>query len=308
MRIGIDLGGTKIEGVALFDDGSESDRIRMATPKGDYGATLSAIATIVDQLDSSSTRSAVVGLGHPGSRCPRTGQHRNANSTCLNGRSLVEDLSKLIRRPLRAANDANCFALSEACDGSGAIVGARTVFGVILGTGVGGGVVVDQRVVEGANGVAGEWGHIPLGIASGAERAARPCYCGLSGCLETFCSGPAVAKEFASLTGDSIALEAIATRAASGDFHAVAAMDRFVDRLSSAMASVVQILDPDVIVLGGGVSQWSGLPERLSESIASRVFGKSFRTPILLPKHKDSSGVRGAAWLWTVAESIGSHE
>ncbi len=304
LRIGIDLGGTKIEGIALRGDGTESTRVRRPTPPGDYDATVAAIADLVRRLEADEGARSVVGLGHPGSRCPRTGQHRNANSTCLNGRPLVEDVARAVDRPLRAANDANCFALSEACDGAG--LGHRVVFGVILGTGVGGGIVVDRRVLEGANGMAGEWGHVPLAGESDEERAARPCYCGLSGCLEMFCAGPAVEREFADRTGRALPLAEIAHLAQAQPGPERRAIDRLTARLASAFAAVANVLDPDVIVLGGGVSQVDRLAQALPMAIEPLVFGRSFRTPIRRAVHGDSGGVRGAAWLWSVDEANGA--
>ncbi len=304
IRIGIDLGGTKVEALALRPDGRESKRVRTPTPPGDYAATIASIASLVQRLESEEGGRSVVGLGHPGSRCPRTGLHRNANSTCLNGRPLVDDVARAIHRPLRAANDANCFALSEACDGAGA--GHRVVFGVILGTGVGGGVVVDRRVLEGANGIAGEWGHMPLAGESDDARAARPCYCGLSGCLEMFCAGPAVEREFAARTGRAVPLSEIAQLAQTQPGPERRAIDRLTVRLASALAVVANVLDPEVIVLGGGVSHVQRLTEALPIAIEPLVFGRTFQTPIRQAVHGDSGGVRGAAWLWSVDEANGA--
>ncbi|MDA0803103.1 MAG: ROK family protein [Planctomycetota bacterium] len=306
VRIGVDVGGTKIEALALRDDGSESERIRVATPAGDYDATIRAIAALVTRVELGEGGRSVVGLGHPGSRCPLTGLHRNANSTCLNGRALVDDLARAIGRPLRAANDANCFALSEACDGAGA--GHRVVFGVILGTGVGGGVVVDRRVLDGANGIAGEWGHMPLPGESDEERASRPCYCGSRGCLEMFCAGPAVERECAQRTGRALSLAEIARLAESQPGPERRAIDRLIARLASALATVAQVLDPDVIVLGGGVSRIDRLAHALPAAIEPLVFGRSFKTPIRHAVHGDSGGVRGAAWLWTLDEARAAGE
>lgn len=296
VRIGVDLGGTKIEAMALRPDGSESARQRVATPRTEYGAIIQAIVDVVREVESAEGTRCVVGVGHPGSTCPRTGLHRNANSTCLNGRPFVEDLGRALDRPLRAANDANCFALSEACDGAGA--DGRVVFGVILGTGVGGGVVVDRRVLAGANGIAGEWGHSPLAAESDAERDARPCYCGRHGCLEMFCAGPAVEREFAERTGRALSLTEIARAAEERGGPERRAIDRLVVRLGSALAGVVNLLDPDVIVLGGGVSNIARLTTALPLAIEPLVFGRTFRTPIRQARHGDSGGVRGAAWLW----------
>lgn len=294
--IGVDLGGTKIEAAVIEPDGAVLWRAREATPAGDYDATIACIDALVRRARAQAPRAQGVGIAHPGSRSPATGLHRNANSTCLNGKPLLADLERALGMPVRGANDANCLALSEAVDGAGA--GARSVFGVILGTGCGGGVVVDRRVIEGANGIAGEWGHNPLPGATAAELEVR-CWCGRQGCLETFLSGPGVEADHVRHGGErAIRLPRIAWLAQSGDRCAVATIDRWVDRLGRALAAVCNLLDPDAIVLGGGASLVPGLAERLPAAIAPRCFSDGFRTPVRLARHGDSSGVRGAAWLF----------
>jgi fructokinase len=295
MRIGIDLGGTKIEGAVLDDDGAIRLRERHSTPRGDYAGTLHLIRDIALSLEAR-VGPASIGIGIPGTICPFRQVVKNANSTWLNGRPLDADLRQLLGREVRLANDANCFALSEAVDGAGA--GADPVFGVILGTGVGGGIVVGKRVLEGAQRIAGEWGHNPLPAASDDERAARPCYCGRHGCIETFLSGPASSAEFRARTGRVLAATEIAAEAESGDLAARAMMETYSERLARALASVVNIVDPEVIVLGGGLSKIDALYSVLPEKLAAHVFSPLVTTRILAPAHGDSSGVRGAAWLW----------
>lgn len=299
LRIGIDLGGTKIECVGLREDGSETPRVRLPTPAGDYEATIKMIAAAVANCrDAAAVSGSVrIGLGHPGSRSPRTGLHRNANSTCLNGHDLVGDLARALGQEIRASNDANCFALAEAT--AGAARGARVVFGVILGTGVGGGVVIDGRALDGHNFVAGEWGHSPLPGATDAERRERPCYCGQFGCIETFCAGPCIEAECAK----TAPRRSVTELGAASDAAAKEAIERLIDRLGRALAGVVNILDPDAIVLGGGVSNLAALYDgRLSAAVAKRVFGGEFTTPIVKAQHGDSAGVRGAAALWAPGE------
>jgi fructokinase len=296
MRIGIDLGGTKIEGIAIADDGCERMRRRIAAPRGDYGETLAAVAGLVRSLEQELGARGTVGVGIPGTISPATGRIKNSNSTWLNGTSLPGDLARRLDRPLRFENDANCFALSEATDG--AARGAAIVFGVIIGTGTGGGVVVHQRVLAGANAVAGEWGHNPLPAPRDGERPGPVCYCGRSGCIETFLSGPALARDYAAAGGgDASALE-IATRADAGDPIASAALERYAERLSRALGSVINLLDPDVIVLGGGLSNIGRLYERVPQLWVPYVFSDHVATRLVRAMHGDSSGVRGAAWLW----------
>jgi fructokinase len=301
MRIGIDLGGTKIEGLALADDGRELARRRVPAPRGDYDRTLQAIAGLVSLIESEAGSRGDVGVGIPGTISPATGLVKNANSTWLNGRALADDLPALLDRPVRFANDANCFALSEATDGAAA--GAAVVFGVILGTGTGGGVVVDGRVLTGPNAIAGEWGHNPLPAARDDERPGPECYCGRRGCIETFLSGPAMARDYAGdglAAGTSLTAVEVAALARAGDPHAVACVDRYVDRLSRALASIINVLDPDVIVLGGGVSNLDALYEAVPVRWTRYVFSDRVDTRLVRAKHGDSSGVRGAAWLWNI--------
>jgi len=297
-RIGVDLGGTKIEAVRLDPDGSIAARTRVPTPQGDYEGTIGAIAEVIEAVGVGLDPPPPVGLAFPGSLSPRTGLQRNSNSVCLNGRPVIADLERAIGRSIRAENDANCFALSEACDGAAA--GVATVFGVILGTGVGGGVVVDGRVLRGRNGIGGEWGHTPLPRRGDeeCEEASRRCYCGAIDCLEQWIAGPAVEREHADRTGRRWRLPEIAEAAAAGDTEAAAALDRLVDRLARGLSVVCNVLDPDAIVLGGGVGNLEVLYERLPEALARRVFSDTFDTVVLKPSHGDSSGVRGAAWLW----------
>jgi fructokinase len=298
MRIGIDLGGTKIESLALADDGRELARRRVATPRGDYDRTLKAIADLVSLIEGDTGSRGRVGVGMPGTISPATGLVKNANSTWLNGRPLADDLPALLDRPVRFANDANCFALSEATDGAAA--GAAVVFGVILGTGTGGGVVVNGRVLTGANAIAGEWGHNPLPAPKDGERPGPACYCGRRGCIETFLSGPALERDYADAASDaspSLAAVEIAAHARAGDPRAIACVDRYVDRLARALATVVNVLDPDVIVLGGGVSNIDALYDSVPDRWARYVFSDRVDTRLVRAQHGDASGVRGAAWL-----------
>jgi fructokinase len=296
MRIGVDVGGTKIEAIALDEAGSERARRRIATPRDDYAATLEAIALLVESLERELGASARVGVGMPGTLSPATGLVKNANSVWLNGRSLDRDLSTRLRRPLRFANDANCFALSEAVDGAGA--GARVVFGVILGTGTGGGIAVDGTVLTGPNAIAGEWGHNPMPWPEAGEWPGPPCYCGRTGCIELFLSGPGLAADHRRATGRDLAPEQIRERAAAGDAAAQAALARYEDRLARALAAVVNVLDPDVIVLGGGMSNLPGLCGAVTRRWSTFVFSDRVDTRLARARHGDASGVRGAAWLW----------
>lgn len=296
MRIGIDLGGTKIEGVVLDDGGGECHRVRVATPHGDYAGTIAAIRRVVEDLEQAAGRRCTVGVGMPGAISPATGLVKNANSTWLIGRQLDCDLEAALGRPVRLENDANCFALSEAADGAGA--GAGVVFGVILGTGTGGGVVVRGRVLRGANAIAGEWGHNPLPWPAAGEWPGPPCYCGRTGCLETFLSGPGLAADHARVTGARLDSRDIAERAARGDAAASATIGRYAERLARGLASVVNVLDPDVIVLGGGLSHIAELYARVPRMWAEWVFSDRVDTRLAPPRHGDASGVRGAAWLW----------
>jgi len=296
MRIGIDLGGTKIEGLLLDDRGREQRRLRVPTPQGDYGATLAAVCSLVAALEAHAGATCTVGIGMPGSLSPRSGLVRNANSTCLNGRAFREDLAARLGRPIRLANDANCLALSEATDGAGA--GAPVVFAAILGTGVGGGLVVDGRLIEGANLVGGEWGHNPLPGAHGDEVPGPACYCGRRGCIETFLSGPGLARDHAEVAGRPLAPRAIAAAAEAGDAEAERTMERYEERLARAIATVVNIVDPHLIVLGGGLSNLARLYDNVPRLLPRHVFSDVVVTGIVPARHGDSSGVRGAAWLW----------
>ncbi len=296
MRIGIDLGGTKIEGVVLDGSRNVVERRRVATPRDDYDATLAAIAAVVAELEAAVGARCTVGVGMPGAMSRATSLVKNANSVWLNGRAFDRDLAARLGREIRCSNDANCFALSEATDGAGR--GARVVFGVILGTGTGGGIVVDGRVLEGPNGVAGEWGHNSLPWPEASELPGPACYCGRSGCVETFLSGPGLALDFARATGRRIASEEVVARAGTGDADARAALDRYEHRMARALASVINVLDPDVIVLGGGLSKIDRLYDRVPAQWQRWVFSDRVDTPLVRNVHGDSSGVRGAAGLW----------
>lgn len=294
LRIGIDLGGTKIEGVALSDEGTELHRTRVPTPVGDYEGTINAIVKLVNEIIGASKAGEVtVGVGTPGSVNPSTGLHRNSNSTCLNGRPFEEDLTAALKLPLRTANDANCFALSEAKDGAGS--GENVVFGVIIGTGCGGGVVVNGGLIDGANGIAGEWGHMALPRRDGEAWTSRPCYCGRCDCLEQYVCGTAIEAEYASITGRRAKVAEIAN---ASDAESVAVMERFYDRFAESLVSVVDLFDPDVIVLGGGVSNLDSIYDIVPPLVHERAFSDMCSTPIRRNVHGDSSGVRGAAWLW----------
>ena len=299
IRIGVDLGGTKIEAIALAANGTTLVRRRVPTPLDDYDATIDAIVTIVDGLEQEIGARGTVGLGTPGAVSPATGRIKNSNSTWLLDRPLAEDLAARLARPVRLDNDANCFALSEATDGGGR--GAKVVFGVILGTGTGGGIVVDGRPLVGANAIGGEWGHNPLPWPESDERPGPPCYCGRRGCLETFLSGPALSRDYAAATGERRDPPAIAAAAGAGDAGAEAALRRYEDRLARGLASVINVVDPDIIVLGGGMSNIDRLYDQVPRLWAPYVFSDRVDTRLVRPAHGDSSGVRGAAWLWTIA-------
>ena len=296
MRLGVDLGGTKIEIVGLAADGRELLRRRIATPQGDYRATLTAIAGLVAEAEAELGQTGSVGIGIPGAESLRSGLIKNANSTCLIGQPLRHDLQTLLRREVRLANDANCFALSEAIDGAGR--DAETVFGVILGTGVGGGIVIRRQVLVGANAIAGEWGHNPLPRLAAADQPAPDCYCGHRGCIETYLSGPGLTADHARHTAETRDAASIECRAAAGDAACEATLRRYEDRLGRALAGVINILDPQVIVLGGGLSNMQRLYRHLPACCAPYVFSDAVDTRFLPPVHGDSSGVRGAAWLW----------
>jgi fructokinase len=296
MRIGVDLGGTKIEAIALDSAGSELARRRVPSPARDYDAIVGAIAGLVAELEGALGAAATVGVGIPGVTSPATGLVKNANTTVLIGKPFDRDLGARLGRSVRLANDANCFAMSEAADGAAA--GAAVVFGVILGTGVGAGLVIDGRIIGGANAIAGEWGHNPLPWPADDERPGARCYCGKQGCIETFLSGPGLARDFAQATGRALDAPAIVAAAAAGDGAADAALERYADRLARALATVINIVDPDVIVLGGGLSNLAQLYDSVPRRWAAYVFSDAVRTRLLPARHGDSSGVRGAAWLW----------
>jgi fructokinase len=292
MRIGIDLGGTKIEGIALAADGREAARRRIPSPTGNYEATVRAVADLARALEAQAGGIGTVGVGMPGAISPMSGVVKNANSTWLIGKPFDRDLAAALGRPVRVMNDANCVALSEATDGAAA--GARVVFGIILGTGVGGGIVIDGKPLVGADAIAGEWGHNPLPWPREGEWPGPPCYCGRTGCIETFLSGPGLARD----DGRRLAGEEVARRAGDGEAQAQASLARYADRLARSLAAVVNILDPDVVVLGGGLSRLDLLYATLPELLARHLFSDRVATRILPPVHGDASGVRGAAWLW----------
>ena len=295
-RIGIDLGGTKIEAAALSPDGVMLARHRVPTPRNDYQGTLTAIVGLVDRLEESTGRAASVGVGMPGIMSPATGLVKNANSVCLIGRPLADDLQGVLDRPVRFENDANCFTLSEARDGAGR--GRRLVFGVILGTGTGGGIVVDGRVWSGRNSIGGEWGHNPLPWPGPGEHPGPGCYCGKTGCIETFLSGPGLAADHERATGQRAEPAPIVASATAGDAAAEATLARYDDRLARSLASLINVLDPDVIVLGGGLSNMDRLYAAVPRLWGAYVFSDHVVTTLVPPAHGDSSGVRGAAWLW----------
>ena len=301
MRIGIDLGGSKIEAAAFDRDGGVLLRRRIATPAGDYAATVAAIAGLVHGIDAALGRRGTVGIAMPGALSPASGLVKNANSTCLNGRPFDRDITEALGRAARFANDANCLALSEATDGAGS--DAAVVFGAILGTGVGGGICVHRRLLTGANAIAGEWGHSPLPWPNAEENPGPPCYCGKKGCIETFLSGPGLARDHHRTGGEDLDAAAIAAHALAGDGAARASLDRYGDRLARALATVINLLDPDVIVLGGGLSRIAALYQDVPRRWNAYVFSDQVATRLLPPRHGDASGVRGAAWLWSLAEA-----
>jgi len=297
MRIGVDLGGTKMEAIAMDAQGAELARIRVATPRGDYAATVSTLAGLVAELEARTGQKGSVGVGIPGTIVAATGLVKNANSTWLNGMPFERDLSATLQREVRCANDANCFAVSEATDG--AAKGYGVVFGVIIGTGCGGGVSLHGHVHSGPNGLAGEWGHTPLPWASGDELPGPLCYCGRHSCLETWISGTGFEWDFARVTSRNLRGAEIVAAAAAGDEDAQAALERLTDRMARGLAVIVDVLDPDAIVLGGGLSNLDALYSgALAAKLRDYGFGGGVETPILKNLHGDSSGVRGAAWLW----------
>jgi fructokinase len=296
MRLGIDLGGTKIEIVALDRAGRALVRRRVPSPSTNYDAIVGAIGDLVESVEREVGGRGSVGIGTPGSPAKGDGLMRNANSTVLNGKPFARDLERRLRRDVRIENDANCFALSEAIDGAAA--GASCVFGAILGTGVGGGVIVRGELLGGANGIAGEWGHTPLPWPRDDERPGPRCYCGRAGCIETFLSGPAFARDHAAHGGTVGDARAIVLAADAGDARARASLDRYIDRLARSLATIVDVLDPDAIVLGGGLSNVEDLYSDVPKRLAAYAFSGTLSTRIVRAAHGDSSGVRGAAWLW----------
>jgi len=296
MRIGVDLGGTKTESVAIDDTGIERARLRVPTLSDSYDAIITSIVRLVHDTEACVGQTGTVGIGIPGALSPATGLVKNANTVALIGHPLDRDLARALNRPVRVANDANCFVLSEASDGAGA--GARVVFGVIVGTGTGGGVVVDGKLLTGPHAIAGEWGHNPLPWPRDDERPGPSCYCGKCGCIETFLAGPSLARDHRLHTGEARDADDIARRAEAGDAAALASMIRYEDRMARGLASVINLLDPDVIVMGGGVSNIARLYREVPLRLGRYVFSDTVSTPIVPARHGDSSGVRGAAWLW----------
>lgn len=296
MRIGVDLGGTKIEAIAIDRGGATLWRRRVATPAGDYAGTLDAVRDLVLAAERELSGRASVGVGSPGSISPSTGLLRNSNSTILNGKPLDADLSDRLDRPVRLANDANCLALSEASDGAAAH--DRVVFGVILGTGVGGGLVVDKVLLRGRNCIAGEWGHNPLPWPRAREWPGPPCYCGKTGCIETFLSGPGLSREYLERTGRNLSAKEVVLAADAGDAPALECLSLYQDRLARSLALVVNVIDPDAIVFGGGLSNTDRVYPGILPALERYAFSDAVDTRIVRASHGDSSGVRGAAWLW----------
>ncbi len=303
LRVGVDLGGTKTEAIVLDEHGQERARKRVPTPRDDYDGTLANIAQLVEAVEQEAGGTGTVGIGMPGSFSPTTGLVRNSNSVWLNQRAFDQDLQAVMGRPLRFANDANCLAVSEAVDGAGA--GFKVVFAVILGTGSGGGVALQGAVHAGPNFVGGEWGHNPLGWMTPEEFPGNDCYCGLKGCIETYVSGSGLELDYRQTTGEARRGPEIVALAESGDAVAEGSLQRYESRLARALAGAVNLLDPDVIVLGGGMSNLPRIYDALPRLIPNWVFGNEFTTPIRKAAHGDSSGVRGAAWLWGAEGLIG---
>lgn len=295
-RIGVDLGGTKIEAIAMNQEGEEITRMRVATPKGDYQQILLTIADLVEEVEEGLNEVATIGICTPGAISPATGLLKNSNTVCMNGKPINKDLVSLLGREIRIANDANCFALSEALDGAAA--GAEVVFGVIVGTGTGGGIVINQKLLTGQHAIAGEWGHNPLPWPTETEFTGPDCYCGKKGCIETYLSGPAITRDHQAYGGDKASAEQIVELAALGFERAEQTLLRYEERMAKSLASVINLLDPDVIVLGGGMSNIERLYTNVPKLLAKYVFSDVVNTSIVPPKFGDSSGVRGAAWLW----------
>ncbi len=296
VKIGIDLGGTKIEGIALSEAGEELFRQRIATPQGDYQRTLHSIVDLIKQIETGIDEQGSIGICTPGSLSPATGLLRNSNSVCMNGKPVLDDLQNLLHKEIRIANDANCFALSEATDGVAR--DASVVFGVIIGTGTGAGVVIDKKVLPGANSIAGEWGHNPLPWPNDDELPGAECYCGKLGCIETWLSGPGIVRDHELYNNEFIDPEALDGKARFGDEDAIETFQRYENRMARSLAHVINILDPDVIVLGGGMGNIKRLYKNVPAILGDYVFSDTVNTKILAPLHGDSSGVRGAAWLW----------
>jgi fructokinase len=303
IRVGIDLGGTKIESIVLGDGGVEMFRERVAAPRGNYTGTVIAVRDLVHRAEQAVGCKGSVGIGIPGALSRTTGLVKNANSTWLIGEPLKQDLETALERPVRIENDANCFAVSEAVDGAGR--GAALVFGVILGTGVGAGIAIHGKPLSGANAIAGEWGHNPLPWPRDDERPGDTCYCGRDGCIETFLSGPALRRQHAHATGDDLEAPEIARRAKTGDAAVGRTLRAYENRLARGLAHVINLLDPDVIVLGGGLSNIAGLYDKVPKIWGQFVFSDTVETRLAPPAHGDSSGVRGAAWLWPTRSGNG---
>ncbi len=296
MRIGIDLGGTKIEGIALDDTGQTLVRHRVVTPRGDYPATLNTIVELVNYLEQHTQQTGTVGIGIPGAISPATGLVKNANSTWLIGKPFDRDIGELLKREVRVSNDANCFVMSEAVDG--AARDAQVVFGVIIGTGTGGGICINRQIIVGKNAIGGEWGHNPLPWPRDDERPGPACYCGQQGCIETFLSGTGLTQQYVTAGGKAERGEDVVAAMQAGEPLAQQIMSDYVDRLARALAAVINVLDPDVIVLGGGLSNLGLLYEQVPAIWSKYVFSDRVDTQLTPPEHGDSSGVRGAAWLW----------
>jgi fructokinase len=296
VRIGVDLGGTKIEIIVLDEAGTAVIRRRVATPSGNYAGTVHAIVDLVLQVQKEVGETATVGIATPGAISATTCLIKNSNSTVLNGKPLARDIAAALGQPIRIENDANCLAISEAVDGAAA--GAKVVFGAILGTGVGGGLIIDREALSGRNRIAGEWGHNPLPWMKDSERPGHRCYCGKTGCIETFLSGAGLARDYAARSGKILRAEEIVAAADREDQHATGAIAAYRDRLARGLASVINIFDPDVVVLGGGLSNITALYAGLTDLIAAYAFSDDINTKIVQATHGDSSGVRGAAWLW----------
>ena len=296
IKIGIDLGGTKIEGIALSEDGDELFRERLPTPADDYQAILQSICGLVNDIETTLHQQGTVGIGTPGAISPASGLLKNSNTVCMNGMPVHEDLQRMLDRNIRIANDANCFALSESIDGAAA--GSEVVFGVIVGTGTGAGVVVKTHVLYGPNAIAGEWGHNPLPWPQDDERPGPLCYCGKQACIETWLSGPGLSRDYLAASGSVLDAKAIVELAASGNEAAESCLQHYEDRMARSLAHVINILDPDVIVLGGGMGNIERLYSNVPERWGTYVFSDRVDTKLVPPKFGDSSGVRGAAWLW----------